>query len=342
MNLHSAMTFPCNADKSPISRRGFKDAMRGVEWRKAPLVGVPTGDVNGISVLDIDPDGLGWYAAKFGALPTTRRHETPRGVHLLFSHAEGLRCSTGRIVPGVHVRAEGGYVIWWPRQGLAVDDWPIADWPQWLLEEAKGAQRPVRYRHSISVLGMGGVVDGILGELDPTQFRDHDRWLKLMMSCHAAGIDRETFIRWSTADPEYSGDGEIIRRRWDSLRADGGVSAAILLTEVRRARRAKTKIEVAVPYPASGISQPTRNWRARIDAILRVLERDQTERMLFSVTCVVAEVIGEVGKPKSAVGQQLLEGACPKLIPLIGIAEVRRSINNAFAHVANKLKEPQS
>jgi hypothetical protein len=26
-----------------------------------------------------------------------------------------LRCSRGRIAPGVDVRADGGYVIWWPQ-----------------------------------------------------------------------------------------------------------------------------------------------------------------------------------------------------------------------------------
>jgi hypothetical protein len=92
-----------------------------------------------------------------------------------------------------------------------------------------------------------------------------------------------------------------------------------------------------VPYPASGTSQPTRNWRARIDSILRVLERDQTERTLFSVACVVAEVIAEVGKPKPAVGRQLLESACPKLIKEIGIDEVRRTIANAFRRVEEKI-----
>jgi hypothetical protein len=58
--------------------------------------------------------------------------------------------------------------------------------------------------------------------------------------------------------------------------------------------------------------------------------------MLFSVACVVAEVIAEVGKPKPAVGRQLLEGACPKLIKEIGIDEVRRTIANAYRHVEEK------
>ena len=128
MNLRSAATFPCNPDKSPISRRGFHDAIRGVEWRKAPLVGFPTGAVNGIDVLDIDGDaGRDWYDANFDAIPATRAHSTRRGMHLLFRHSPGLRCTVGKIAPGIDVRAEDGYVIWWPREGLPVEDAPLCD-----------------------------------------------------------------------------------------------------------------------------------------------------------------------------------------------------------------------
>ena len=70
------------------------------------------------------------------------------GRHLLFNHALGLRCSAGRVAPGVDVRADGGYVIWWPRAGLRVlSDAPVADWPGWLLELARppsGAPAPLQ------------------------------------------------------------------------------------------------------------------------------------------------------------------------------------------------------
>jgi hypothetical protein len=56
-----------------------------------------------------------------------------------------LRCSASKIAPGVDVRADGGYVVWWPREGLrVVSDAPVAHWPEWLLGLARGGsgERP--------------------------------------------------------------------------------------------------------------------------------------------------------------------------------------------------------
>jgi hypothetical protein len=137
VNLSSLVSFPCNEEKRPRVAHGFKNARRA-DWQ-SPLVGVPTGAASGLDVLDIDPEGRGWYEANFSALPLTQAHETQRGgLHLLFRHAEGLRCSAGRIAAGVDVRADGGYVVWWPRQGLPAEQWPICEWPGWLLKEAFG------------------------------------------------------------------------------------------------------------------------------------------------------------------------------------------------------------
>jgi hypothetical protein len=58
-----------------------------------------------------------------------------------------------------------------------------------------------------------------LSKLDPTDFREHDGWLRLMMAVHHAsnGDARHEFIEWSVTDPHYSDDAEVIGRRWDSL-----------------------------------------------------------------------------------------------------------------------------
>jgi hypothetical protein len=89
---------------------------------------MPTGEASGISVLDVDADGLAWFDAQ--QLPLTRMHQTRSGgLHLLYRHPEGLRNSASAIAPGIDVRAEGGFVVWWAREGLPVCDAPLADWP---------------------------------------------------------------------------------------------------------------------------------------------------------------------------------------------------------------------
>ena len=144
IGLKQVPVFPVNEQKRPLNRNGHKGALpyRRVpkEW---PLVGVPTGSASGLSVVDVDvPAGTGWYDANFDALPLTQTHETRRGgLHLLYKAVPGLGCSTGRIAPGIDIRSDGGFIVWWPRQGLPWEDWPLCEMPDWLVAEAMGFPR---------------------------------------------------------------------------------------------------------------------------------------------------------------------------------------------------------
>ena len=137
--------FPCRADKRPACPRSFKDATRdpvGVRdlfaRHSGPLIGVPTGAVSGIDVLDLDMDAGAdeWLSEFCTNLPATRTHNTRSGgYHLVFRHRDGLRNTASKIAPGVDTRADGGYVIWWPATGSRVTHAAtLADWPGWLLE----------------------------------------------------------------------------------------------------------------------------------------------------------------------------------------------------------------
>jgi hypothetical protein len=90
-------------------------------------------------VIDIDPrrGGDKWFFENRDRLPKTRTHETASGgQHLIYRHVLGLRCSTDRIAPGVEIKADGGYAIWWPSHGGRVlCEGPIAQFPRWLLDE---------------------------------------------------------------------------------------------------------------------------------------------------------------------------------------------------------------
>jgi hypothetical protein len=138
--------FSCRADKTPATPNGFKAATTDREaiedlWAKHPgvLVGVACGSPSGIAVLDIDlakhPEAAAWWEHHRDRLLPARMHRTRSGgLHLIYQHRPGLRCSAGLINRGVDVRADHGYAIWWPAAGLEVIADPgIKPWPEWLM-----------------------------------------------------------------------------------------------------------------------------------------------------------------------------------------------------------------
>lgn len=74
----------------------------------------------------------------------------------------------------------------------------------------------------------------VLELLDVGHYRDHAKWLELMMACHDAtgGAACPEFVAWSTSDPEYAGHEEIIARRWDSL--DGSKHGRVTFATLRK------------------------------------------------------------------------------------------------------------
>ena len=128
--LHSVQDSRCtcgrdcgkNAGKHPRVKGGFKVATtdaRQIEawWQKWPdsNIGIATGAVSGIVVIDIDgANGLATLqalVAQHGALPQTPIVKTARGWHLYFAMpatCAPIPCSTGK---GLDVRGDGGYVV---------------------------------------------------------------------------------------------------------------------------------------------------------------------------------------------------------------------------------------
>lgn len=121
--------FPCLGDKRPARPKvaggsGFKDASNDRDhiawlWRAwpGPLVGIATGSASGVSVLDVDakhPEAMAWeqqHAAQLN--PSWPVDTRSGGRHHYYAHRPGIRNSAGRPIPGLDVRGEGGYVIWW-------------------------------------------------------------------------------------------------------------------------------------------------------------------------------------------------------------------------------------
>jgi len=141
-----------NAAKHPRVKGGFKVATTDPKqitdwWTRWPdaNIGIATGRVSGIIVLDIDGrEGLSLLntlVAANGRLPRTPRVQTSRGWHLYFRlPASGIAipCSAGG---GLDVRGDGGYVVAPPSIHVSghvyrwCDAMQIAEIPEWLCVE---------------------------------------------------------------------------------------------------------------------------------------------------------------------------------------------------------------
>lgn len=212
-----------------------------------------------VVVVDVDPrnfpagrDSLAELAAAFGLPLSSAPHvltgnldhpghhyyfRKPAGAVLLDSvdGFEGVEFkSLGRqVVAAGSVHPTGGMYRWAP------DSPPLHDMPDLPARLVEAARRPERKRAS----GAGEIAPeqlaASLEHLDPTDFREHGRWLELMMACHHAtdGEARQEFIDWSTSDPAYADHEWIVGRRWDSLHADrdGAVTIATLRRHLNNA-----------------------------------------------------------------------------------------------------------
>ncbi|MEL6189629.1 MAG: bifunctional DNA primase/polymerase [Myxococcota bacterium] len=119
------VVFPVRGrDKRPLVRWGTQatDDRRVLDgwWSQWPdaMIGLPTGERNGVLVLDVDcrRGGCGLTALRglgFDPVASTPLCvQTPsEGFHFYFRYDHPLRNSSGVIAPNVDVRGDGGFVV---------------------------------------------------------------------------------------------------------------------------------------------------------------------------------------------------------------------------------------
>jgi hypothetical protein len=146
------MRITTGGDKVPTRPKdeggeGYRDASKDPDriawlWRNwpGPLIGVATGAVSEIDVLDIDsarhPQAAAWFEAAKPRIPSTRIYRSRSGgEHVYFRHANGVRCSSNKLAFGTDIRGDGGSAVYWFGSGFpCIDPSPPAPWPVWLLE----------------------------------------------------------------------------------------------------------------------------------------------------------------------------------------------------------------
>jgi hypothetical protein len=259
--------------KSPLTKNGFKDATQDEVqirrlWAAHPdaLVGVPTGSRTGLAVIDFDTSKAGvaaqeWLSENQGALLSTRVHQTGGGSggrHYLFKLPAGVKIRGGANVvlgkvkrDGLDIRAEGGYIIWWPlhygQSGPLEEVQPL---PAGLIDERRmdlelpaevAARVPPKPGTSGDFQRELRRITEALVFIDPG---DYDPWLMVGMALHHAsgGADDglELWDAWSSGGitgvlpASYAGRADI-EYRWQSFHLDrgGGVTLGSLFNAAK-------------------------------------------------------------------------------------------------------------
>ncbi|CAM5789715.1 hypothetical protein CCAE64S_02440 [Castellaniella caeni] len=234
--------FPCKSDKTPHIKgwpaNATQDPAQIARWAEQwpdALIGVPTGAVSGLLVLDVDvdpakgKDGFAALAAAGIELPDTRKHLTRRGgAHYLLNYplwAEKMRSTTDAGgLDGVDVRGDGGYVIWWPACGGEVENpQTYAEVPQWLEDVMQAGHKAVA-----DALPSAGTpiltreqAEQCLAVLDPGM--GYGAWARIGMALHhELGDDGlEVWDGWSSGGANYAGLDDL-RGHWASFGKPSG------------------------------------------------------------------------------------------------------------------------
>lgn len=163
--LHSVVKGKCSCGKPycqspgkhPMTPNGLKSATHDKdtintwfkEWKHANI-GIATGSISGIGVIDIDPrhggsDSLDEMYSKFGKLPDTVEAITQsQGRHFIFQYEDGFRTTAGKLGRGIDTRGAGGYIVAAPSRGIMgeymweassePENHPIAKLPSYVIK----------------------------------------------------------------------------------------------------------------------------------------------------------------------------------------------------------------
>lgn len=149
----NAFPLPPRAKKAAMAWEKFQTERPAHDlvqrWLAKPELNgaIVTGKISGIFVVDIDSDDArkAFFANE---VPPTAIVKTAKGWHLYFKYPGfEVRNSAGKIMPGVDIRGDGGYVVC-PgsihpdgTEYIWEDSSPIAEAPDWLLDLLRPKER---------------------------------------------------------------------------------------------------------------------------------------------------------------------------------------------------------
>ncbi len=150
--------------KHPVSPRGVKDATRDLEvieqqWFRPGVirnVGIATGEISNLTVLDIDmgvgkfgADNWGKIVHEHGEVPTLMARTGSGGMHVLFTYNSALKTSSNTIDQHIDCRNDRGYIVAPPSRHRSGGRYVWINWgtalaplPSWLTVKRDRRGRP--------------------------------------------------------------------------------------------------------------------------------------------------------------------------------------------------------
>jgi hypothetical protein len=218
-------------------------------WRDRCGIGIPTGAINKIFVIDVDTvaghgvDGIETMRKlerEHGKLPKTRRAMSPSGsVHYYFRHpGDGIKIVSRAIALGIDCKGDGGQVAAPPSMNSNggryrwLNSLPIVKAPKWLLamvQEQERARREPNYFEqfgkSTRQVNMAELT--LATAMIPNGLKtDRETWVRVGFALwDATGGSEEgyqLFAAWSRRWPDYNADkirnAKNTRTFWDTIK----------------------------------------------------------------------------------------------------------------------------
>lgn len=242
-----------NVGKHPATPNGLKDATKDIEqlkllWagRKGLNVGIATGTISGIFVIDIDGEEGEKDIEKLNfKIPETLCAKTGRGRHLFFKHPNGgpIRTRTRLIGNKVDIRGDGGYVA---GAGSNHATGTSYEWHNPLVDIVEAPQELIdlAYNDTQITNQVSSIISAPLPRLftsngwsesdclDLLSFISpdigYDEWIKVGMALQSEGFGFNIWDNWSRgSSSKYQ--AQNMAGHWKSFKPHHGVSFGTLV-----------------------------------------------------------------------------------------------------------------
>jgi hypothetical protein len=271
--------FPCHENKAPATPHGFKNANTDLDmlsrqfFRDGLFIGLPTGRINGIVVIDFDVKD-GWtldalYDAiqEYGELPDTLMVDTPSGGrHFYYYDPETELSSHTRFLDKkipIDLRGNNGYVIAPGSAGYDIyDDFSgiedfhskLAPLPEWIKSHRKNQETT---DVALTTILPESEIREIRSALNYINSDDRDTWVKVGMALRSTGCPsaRGLWDEWSQKSDKFNPKDQ--EAKWKTFKpSDITIASIFHMAKISGWQTTYNSVEVLPQFRPAEYSEP--------------------------------------------------------------------------------------